>query len=128
MGRAVLAQTGSHVRCSAAAGGSAPGEGSEAPRSQTAAQKALSGGQTETSVGLDGYKARFTADDATPEQIFERERAVIADNVRHGFSTDTAFGALTPEQRFEFDIRGYIVLRGHYSPEQVGCLPAAGWG
>ena len=122
MGRAVLAQTGSHVRRSAAAGSEAP------PRSQTAAQKALSGGQTETSVGLDGYKARFTAEAATPEQIFERERAVIADNVRHGFSTDTAFGALTPEQRFEFDIRGYIVLRGHYSPEQVGCLPAAGWG
>jgi hypothetical protein len=31
----------------------------------------------------------------------------------------TAFRALTPEQRFEFDVRGYIVLRGHYSAEQV---------
>jgi hypothetical protein len=31
----------------------------------------------------------------------------------------TAFRALTPAQRFEFDVRGYIVLRGHYSPAQV---------
>jgi hypothetical protein len=31
----------------------------------------------------------------------------------------TAFRALTPQQRFEFDVRGYFVLRGHYSAEQV---------
>ena len=31
----------------------------------------------------------------------------------------TAFRALTPAQRFEFDVRGYIVLRGHYSAAQV---------
>ena len=31
----------------------------------------------------------------------------------------TAFRALTPTQRFEFDVRGYFVLRGHYSAAQV---------
>ena len=33
-------------------------------------------------------------------------------------STDSAF-ALTPEQKYEFDLRGYIVLKGHYDEEAV---------
>ena len=36
----------------------------------------------------------------------------------------TAFDALTPAQRFEFDVRGYFVLRGHYSPAQVAAFNA----
>ena len=35
-----------------------------------------------------------------------------------------AYEGLTPEQRYEFDVRGYYVLRGHYSPEEVAMFNA----
>ena len=36
----------------------------------------------------------------------------------------TAFDAMTPAQRFEFDVRGYFVLRAHYSQREVAAFNA----
>ena len=35
-----------------------------------------------------------------------------------------AYDGLTPAQRFEFDVRGYYVLKGYYTPEEVATFNA----
>jgi hypothetical protein len=57
-----------------------------------------------------------------PPQTLRPSAALLGQRNEDG--SHTAFNALTPQQRFEFDVRGYFVLRGHYSAAQVAAFHA----
>ena len=102
MGRAVLASAASHVVASAAtAAGDDASNVDERARSETAKQVALSGSSQPSGMSYPWPSRRFDPDAAaSPDEMLALERDVIAENQRKGFAEETAFAALTPEQRF----------------------------
>ena len=120
MGRRVLSCTTRHVASSPA---SDSGADEASARSHTARQHALSGATAPSGMAYPWPAERFVPDSSgSAEEMLAQERVVIAENQAKGFAEAAAFSALTPEQRFEFDIRGYFVLKGHYSAEQVAAF------
>lgn len=59
----------------------------------------------------------------TPSASCEVDASQLT-HARHARLFRAAYAGLTPAQRFEFDVRGYFVLKGYYTAEEVAMFNA----
>eukprot|EP01050_Picozoa_sp_SAG11_P046628 SAG11_NODE_23955_length_380_cov_1.103203_1_plen_111_part_10 len=86
----------------------------------SAAHSALAAHHVAATGGVDDAASAPRTKQPTPSLALRASESELAQKNEDG--SITAFGVLTPEQRFEFDVRGYFVLRGHYSQAEVAAF------